>query len=158
MEKMILTRSISRWLFVLAVCVFSLQGVVKVFEIELDLSKLSGTWQNTKSPNTYEKWEASEEAILVGKGYKVAGGKEALLEELRILKAGGNWYYEATVSHNPAPVRFKLTSQEENKWVFENPEHDFPQKIVYEWLSDTELKAYVSAGQKGFEINFKKVE
>ncbi len=135
-----------------------------VYKRTLNEKKLKGVWENTKRPGTYEEWgyEIDENGKTIfdfkGRGYKVVNGKEVLTEELRFINEGDEWYYEATVNHNSGPVKFKLTSFQENKWVFENPEHDFPQKIVYEWLSATELKVYVSAGEKGFVVNFKKVE
>ena len=46
------------------------------------------------------------------------------------------------------PVTFRLTKQTGNEVVFENPEHDFPQTILYRRTGD-QLYAAVEGKHKG---------
>lgn len=59
--------------------------------------------------------------------------------------------YRPTVKgqNNDQPVDFKLTSDLENSFTFENPKHDYPQKIVYKKLNDKSLVATISGIQQG---------
>ena len=40
------------------------------------------------------------------------------------------FFYVPIVAHNKHPVPFKLIRAEEGSFVFEHPEHDFPQRII----------------------------
>jgi hypothetical protein len=42
------------------------------------------------------------------------------------------------------PVAFTLTQASENRLVFENPAHDFPQKITYTRITGDSLLAEIS--------------
>ena len=42
-----------------------------------------------------------------------------------------------------------IESKTENEFAFENPKHDYPQKIVYKKVSDTNLVATISGKQQG---------
>lgn len=51
--------------------------------------------------------------------------------------------------NNDKSIDFKLTSITENNCVFENPSHDYPQKIMYKKESNNNLIATVSGRQQG---------
>jgi hypothetical protein len=42
-----------------------------------------------------------------------------------------------------------MTSDSENNFVFENPKHDYPQKIVYKKATENSLVATISGMQQG---------
>ncbi|MFN5371308.1 MAG: DUF6265 family protein, partial [Bacteroidia bacterium] len=48
-------------------------------------------------------------------------------------------------------IQFKLTSATDTSWTFENPNHDFPQKITYLKLANNKLEAFVSGIEKGLQ-------
>lgn len=52
-------------------------------------------------------------------------------ESLRIVRMEGKWFFLAKVSHNEYPIPFSQTDVSHEKVVFENPQHDFPQRITY---------------------------
>jgi len=60
-------------------------------------------------------------------------------------------------SNNGATVKFALTTFKDNEFVFENPEHDFPKKIVCKKVSATEMFAQV-LGEGGKGYSFKMVK
>ena len=59
--------------------------------------------------------------------------------------------YSAAVKgqNNDKPVAFKLTTQTEKQLVFENPKHDYPQKISYTQITSDSLVAKISGIQQG---------
>jgi hypothetical protein len=81
------------------------------------------------------------------------GGETVFEEKLRIVPKEGMVYYVADVPENAQPVYFKLTELSEKGFSFENPAHDFPQKIVYKRDGDR-LRARISAGDKAEEFEF----
>jgi hypothetical protein len=46
-------------------------------------------------------------------------------------------------------VPFKLISDENKKAVFENPEHDFPQRVIYVLNADGSMTALVEGKMRG---------
>ena len=68
---------------------------------------------------------------LGGVGYSFERKDTTFTETLRIEQIGNDIFYIAEVPHNPGPVRFKLMRLDECSAVFENPEHDFPNRIIY---------------------------
>lgn len=68
------------------------------------------------------------------------------LESIVLKKEGDDIFYIPTVKgqNNDQPVKFKLTSSSANQLVFENPAHDFPQKISYTLETEGSLMAEIS--------------
>lgn len=117
-----------------------------------------GTWK-VAGKETYEKWEVAAD-VLIGKGYKIKGGAEKLSENLEIRSLDGKIYFLATVpdQNDGKTVRFALTNSSETEFTFENPEHDFPKKLVYQKNSPAEMFVQVlGEGGKGFSFKMTKV-
>ena len=118
----------------------------------------AGTWK-VEGKETFEKWEKNDSAFK-GKGYQLKDNQEKVSEYLEIKNIEGRIYYLATVlnQNNGATVKFALTKAENDEFVFENPEHDFPQKLIYKKLSDREMFVRVlgKAG-KGFSFKMSKL-
>jgi len=116
----------------------------------LNFEWLVGMWEGIQGQGIYhEEWVMKSETELSGKAYLINKGEIKNSEILKIHISGGNIFYTADVSHNPDPVSFKLTSQNNNIFIFENPEHDFPQKITYERKDNDSLLAVVEAVKDG---------
>jgi hypothetical protein len=119
-----------------------------------DLQWLVGQWKDQLGKNTYyESWKSTNYGTLEGSASMVnPQGKTILTEVLRIEKIGSHVVYIAAVKKNQ-PVLFTLidTSEENNKpkWLFENREHDFPQRIIYTRESPDSLVARVEGVHKG---------
>lgn len=126
-----------------------------------DLYWMVGTWENVDKPGNFERWDYGLDA-LTGKGYKVKGDKETILEHLKITSQGHTLFYHVTVpnQNNGKEITFRLSKQGNNSFTFTNPEHDFPKEITYVNLGNNEMQAIVSDGQpngKGFTVNMKRV-
>ncbi len=114
-------------------------------------SFLQGTWK-MENKEIYEHWDKLNEQTLKGFSYKVKDGQMAVSEYLDISLKNNEITYTATVLNQNQGKRidFKLTKTD-STFIFENPNHDFPKKIVYQKLSETEIFVQVSDGkQKGF--------
>lgn len=114
------------------------------------LQRLAGTWKQSGT-FLYEKWEAGTTDTLRGEAYQqLPGAEKSTTEYLRIVRqADGSIVYQATVlnQNDSATIEFPLTFFTGNSWAFENPKHDFPQRIEY-WLQDGEtLRATISGSE-----------
>lgn len=96
---------------------------------------LEGTWELEKQNGSsrLEIWEIENRKMLSGKGISVVKGDSTLLETIGLYKDDRQTWYTPVVSgqNKGAPIPFKLVSAKGNQYVFENPEHDFPQRITY---------------------------
>ncbi len=103
--------------------------------------KLVGEWVDTSSQNAFhEVWKHT------GKGWEGTGvvleGRDTVwIEHLEIAPRANRWYYGVTLggANFNRPVYFELSSFSDNHFLFENPQHDFPQQIHYEFKGDDSL-------------------
>lgn len=113
---------------------------------------LLGSWRGVFPEGSVgESWERQNEHLFTGSGFFVMGTDTVSKEKLRLLSEGAGVFYEPTVSaqNDGKTVRFKLTSADDSSLVFENPAHDFPQKITYRRIGPDSLFAEISGQQKG---------
>ena len=61
----------------------------------------------------------------------VRDSKTIGFEYLRITETGGESLILVAAPSGQNPTRFSLLSLTDNEVVFENPAHDFPQRIIY---------------------------
>lgn len=121
-----------------------------------DFKWLVGQWQGQVNEMAYyENWELSRQNTLEGSASMVdRTGKTTFNEILRIEKIGSHIVYIASVAKQP-PVLFTLAAvtgeNNRSRWVFENREHDFPQRIIYTKEGPDSLTACVEGLQNGKE-------
>jgi hypothetical protein len=73
---------------------------------------------------------------MLGMSRTVAGGKTVEYEFLQIRQQADGVYYVAKPSGQPE-ASFKLVKAGSGEIVFENPAHDFPQRILYKRTNDS---------------------
>lgn len=120
------------------------------FADDTDLSWLSGHWRSEGDGRVSEEiWTAPEGGIMLGVGRSLRDGQARGFEFLMI-SFGEETVYHAQPGGRP-PVRFTLVESSDSHAVFENPEHDFPQRITYR-REGGELHAAISdlAGERSF--------
>lgn len=120
---------------------------------------LEGTWK-MEIRDQYERWDKLNAQTLKGFSYEFRKGKMKVSEYLEIVRNKKEITYSASVigQNQGNAVPFRLM-QNDSLCVFENPDHDFPKKIVYRKLSDTKLRVEVSDGKKnGFSYILLKQE
>jgi hypothetical protein len=87
-----------------------------------------------------------------GESYFVVGSRDTVFSEhVRLEDANGKLAYIVTVpgQNNEQPVHFEMTSSNESQVIFENPQHDFPNKIIYNKVGNDSLVAEISGIKKG---------
>lgn len=105
------------------------------------LAWLVGTWGDEA---TLEHWTNGAGGLMLGVHRDLRDGRASFFEFLRIAltRDGGIVYLASPAGRNP-PTAFTLTEIEENRAVFTNPDHDFPQRIDYA-LEDGDLVVTIS--------------
>jgi hypothetical protein len=97
---------------------------------EADLAFLVGCWTGEEDGmTTTESW-SREGDKLVGTSRTTRGGEVVETETLEIVVDGDRATYVASPSGQKR-TEFTLVEVAEGRLVFENPEHDFPQRITY---------------------------
>jgi len=99
---------------------------------------------------------------MIGMSRNVIKGKLREWEFLMIKEdTDGKVYYVAKPS-GQAEASFKLIKSTPTESIFENPEHDFPQRIIYRHESDGSLLARIEGtiqgNQKGVDFPMKRVK
>jgi hypothetical protein len=113
-----------------------------------NLSWLSGCWEGRDGDSLLEEhWSKPEGQSMLGFGRTIKNNKTASYEFLQIREEMGGLVYLPQVQGAP-PVQFRLSSYDKDKFVFENPTHDFPQRIIYE-RQNLMLLAAIEGLQKG---------
>ncbi len=138
-------------LLLAVVIIFSLSAFLcannkKIFK---KLYGLQGTWSmTTKRGAVYEEWKKVDKNYLQNKGYVLKGADTIINERVALTNTAGGIFYTSTVEeqNNKQPVAFKMTKAENNIFVFENPAHDFPKRIVYKLVTADSLHAYIDDG------------
>ena len=113
---------------------------------------LLGKWENkTADGNLSENWKQLNDSTFQGESFFIKGKDTLHFESIILQQKGEELFYNATVkgqNENKA-VAFKMTTGTEKQLVFENPKHDYPQKITYTLINKDSLVASISGVQLG---------
>lgn len=116
------------------------------------LDWLTGCWQGGDTDRVVEEqWMGPRGGTLLGMSRTVTGGRTAEYEFLQIRQQDDGLFYIARPS-GQAETSFKLVSdatQLAREAVFENPQHDFPQRIIYRLQPDGALLARIEGAKEG---------
>jgi hypothetical protein len=127
-----------------------------------DLGWLAGCWTHSGGgTKSEEHWMSPAGGMLLGMSRTMTAGKVSTHEFIRIAEdAQGQLVFVARPSDQPE-ASFRLMSQDAHRLVFENPQHDFPQRIIYALAEDGHLAARIegkSGGQdRGMDFPFKRI-
>ena len=112
---------------------------------------LLGNWGNTSPQGTLtENWQKINDSVYNGESFFVIEKDTVFSEYIALEEANGKLTYIVSVAEeNNKPVRFEMTSITNNQIIFENPEHDFPTKIVYNNVTNDSLVAEISGIKNG---------
>jgi hypothetical protein len=113
-----------------------------------DLKFMTGCWAfEADGRRVEEHWLAPAGGSLMGVSRTVKGGKTVEYEFLQIRDLPEGVTYIAKPSNQPE-AKFVLSSKTGDEVVFENPTHDFPQRIRYRLQGDT-LRARIEGNLNG---------
>lgn len=115
-----------------------------------DFAWLTGCWQGTDTTRIYrENWMKPAGGIMVGMSQTIVADTTLDYEYLQIRqRADGDIFYVALPS-GQKETSFKLIKFDGKEAVFENPKHDFPQRIIYRLENDSSLVARIEGAIKG---------
>lgn len=118
-----------------------------------DLSWIIGSWHiDAGEVQIYETWQEGQGDSYTCQAYVLKGKDTLVVETIKIENIGGFWVYIAQINAQN-PVLFTLTQKSTAKeLVFENLEHDNPQRVIYKFVNDGELYARTESVVKGKEI------
>ena len=138
------------WIILLLIPVFNYAQTV-------DFNWLPGKWQVESAKGTmFEEWQMDGQR-LKGEGYTVKDGQKKLNETLFLENFDGQWAYIA-LPKGQIITLFRLIQADNNSYIFENKEHDFPQLIYYNFDGQKTIHVTVEGNDKKFELSLVKVE
>ena len=116
----------------------------------VDLHFLAGHWSTPESADgerVEEHWTPANAGTMLGISRTMRGGRTVFFEYIRIERTPEGIFYVASPS-GQGTARFELTEYTDGRLVFANPEHDFPQRIMYRRTADG-LRADVEGTDRG---------
>jgi hypothetical protein len=113
------------------------------------LAWLAGCWSQEKAETgSMEMWMAPAGGAMLGMSRTVRNGKTVAHEFMQI-RADSNALVFIAQPSNQREARFRATRTAELEVVFENPEHDFPQRIIYRLSAPGVLSARIEGMRDG---------
>lgn len=95
------------------------------------LAWMTGRWVEVRDGvTTQEAWLAPAGGKMAGVNQSSREGRPTAVEQMTILDTPYGAVFTATPA-GQAPTAFMLQPGPEGEAVFENPEHDFPQRVIY---------------------------
>jgi hypothetical protein len=137
-------------------CALCIAGMVsdKAFSLK-DFEKLeiiTGTWvTKRKDGQIVETWKKDNASNFSGVSYRVQGNDTIPLEVVKLYFSNGDIIYAPVTAgqNDDKEVLFRLKSANKKKYIFENPSHDFPQRIVYDFKTADSLHAFIDGNVEG---------
>ncbi len=118
-----------------------------------DLAWLSGCWAaSNQETGSGEQWMPPAGGTMLGVNRTVRDSKTVAFEFMRIVEQGdGGLEFIASPSGQDT-TSFLMISVNDREVIFENPDHDFPQRIIYRLLSDEDLLGRIEGTINGEEL------
>ncbi|KPN08918.1 hypothetical protein AN651_03230 [Xanthomonas arboricola] len=114
------------------------------------LAWLGGCWKSdTAEPGSGEHWLPLAGGSLLGVNRTVKQGKTVEFEFMQIRAAESGQLAFIAMPSGQKTVVFPLLRLGETDVVFENPQHDFPQRVIYQLEGETKLRARIEGMRKG---------
>ena len=106
--------------------------------------------QTPKGP-IYESWRSTGDNEMQGGSYKINGRDTIHFEIVNLSKKPDGIFYVPVVKNENEgkPVAFKMISSNNYNFVFENKEHDFPQRIIYHIVNKDSVHAWIEGTENG---------
>jgi hypothetical protein len=114
-----------------------------------DLRWMAGSWSGAANGIEMEEhWTKPEGNSMIGMHRDVGKGRTMLFEFLRIEQQRDQVVYLSMPNGRSPATPFPLKEASGTRVVFENPAHDFPQRIIY-WKDGNDLRARIEGTMKG---------
>lgn len=117
-----------------------------------DSNWLLGKWTTTLTQgNLEETWKTANDSTYEATSYFIKERDTLHNEAIVLQQLDENLIYKATIKgqNNDQPILFPLTEATDKSVTFENPKHDYPQKIKYQLVNESTLSVTISGIQAG---------
>ena len=105
-----------------------------------ELGWLGGCWHSDRDKQQItEQWMRPSGGTMLGINRRVDAGKTIAFEFMRIQQEDNGEIYFIAQPSGQKEAHFKLTKATDDEVIFENPEHDFPQRVIYRKRKDGSL-------------------
>ena len=108
---------------------------------------LVGEWQHTTdSTNLVETWKRENDSTLTATSYFIQNKKDTLhRESIELVQNNNLLIYTTTITgeNNDEPIVFQKTIETETELIFENPNPDYPRKIIYKKMAAQQLQVTI---------------
>lgn len=117
-----------------------------------DLAWLSGCWvAANQDAGSGEQWMPPAGGTMLGVSRSVHDDKTIAFEFIRIVEQGDGGLVFIASPSGQITTSFSMTSFNDHEVIFENPDHDFPQRIIYRLISEENLLGRVEGTVNGTE-------
>ncbi len=127
-----------------------------------DLAWLSGCWASIDGePGSGETWTTPAGGTLLAVGRTVKRGKTVSHEFMQIRETGSGQIAFIALPSGQKEASFPLVRLSGQEAVFENPQHDFPQRVIYRRNGDLltgRVEGSESGEAKGFDFPMKRCQ
>jgi Domain of unknown function (DUF6265) len=114
------------------------------------LAWLGGCWKSeTAEPGSGEHWLALAGGTLLGISRTVKDERTVEFEFMQIRAVENGQLAFIAMPSGQNTVVFPLLRLGEAEVVFENPQHDFPQRVIYQRDGETKLRARIEGMRRG---------
>lgn len=124
--------------------------------VEKDKIKIAdwiiGNWENNSPEGVLsENWQKLNDSTFSASSYFIKGKDTLHFETIILAQLGETLTYKATVKgqNDDKPVSFPSISESDKQLIFENLQHDYPQKITYTKGANNTLTAEISGKLNG---------
>ena len=151
-----------RWV-VYTVAVLAASGVSAGAQGGIDnVAWLQGCWQMTNGDRVIEEnWTSPRAGVMLGSGRTVRAGKLVEHEFILLAERDGGLVYEAHPSAQPSTT-FRSKEIDGASVLFEDPAHDFPQRVGYRRVAADRILAWIEGTVAGTtrrqEFSYQRVE
>ena len=110
---------------------------------------LAGCWERVAGTRRIEEqWMAPRGGLMLGMSRTVIGDTLREYEQVALFEREGRLVYAATPARQ-APGEFSSIAVSDSAVIFENPSHDFPQRVMYRRRGADSLIARVEGMRDG---------
>ena len=141
-------------LIVLAVAAKGLgQASVETGRVTIEsFAFMKGCWaieRPERKVQIFEQWMAPAGGTMIGMSRTMRDGKTTGWEYMRIESGDSGIFFVSKPKENKEETYFRLKTSAMNELVFENPDHDFPQRVMYRASGPDSLNARIEGMQNG---------
>ena len=123
---------------------------------------MQGCWQLTNGDRIVEEnWTSPKAGSMLGTGRTIRAGKLVEHEFVLLAERDGRLAYQAHPAGQPSTT-FMSKEMDDTSVVFEDPAHDFPQRVGYRRVAGDQLLGWIEGTVSGklrrVEFPYRRVE